>query len=82
MRNGNVPVHTIIATFVNTPDGFRYANRSNGTAHAAVFIREDPTGLRVWDQWVRQPVHQRTIQFRNGSGRPVNDGDAYFVVVT
>jgi hypothetical protein len=80
VRNNSVPQHTIIATFAGDPP--RYANRSNGTAHVAVFIRQEPGGLRVWDQWRGQPVHQRTIQFRAGQGRPVNDGDAYFVVVT
>jgi len=82
VRGNNVPQHTIIATFINTPQGWRYANRSNGTAHAAVFIRQEPGGLRVFDQWRGQPVHQRTIQFRNGQGRPVNDGDAYHVILT
>jgi hypothetical protein len=80
VRNGNVAANTIIATFVGNPP--RYANRSNGTAHAAILISEQPGGLRVWDQWRGQPVHQRTIAFRAGQGRPVNDGDAYFVVMT
>jgi hypothetical protein len=78
VRNGNVPSNTIIATFV----GGRYANRRDGSAHVAVLISEQPSGLRVWDQWRGQPVHQRTIAFRGGQGRPVNDGDAYHVVMT
>lgn len=80
VRGGNVPTHTIIATFAGNPP--RYPNRRDGSSHVAVFIRQEPTGLRVWDQWIRQPVHQRLIRFRNGAGTANNDGDRYFVVLT
>ncbi|HSR78776.1 MAG TPA: BPSL0067 family protein [Xanthobacteraceae bacterium] len=79
VRGGNVVPGTVIATF--SPAG-RYQNRTDGASHAAVFVAEEPAGLRVWDQWRGQPVHQRTIRFRGGQGRASNDGDAFHVVVT
>jgi hypothetical protein len=77
VRGGDVAPNTVIATF--GPDG-RYTNRTDGSAHAAILISELADGLRVWDQWVGQPVHQRTIRFRGGQGRASNDGDRFFVV--
>ena len=81
VRGANPPVakYTAIATFGSNG---QYTNRTDGTAHAAVLISVWPDGLRVWDAWIGQPVHQRTIRFRNGSGRAVNDGDAFYVIVT
>ncbi len=78
VRGGEVATGAAIATF--DAEG-RYANRTDGASHAAILVAELPDGLRVWDQWVGQPVHQRTIRFRAGSGRPVNDGDQYFVIL-
>jgi hypothetical protein len=77
VRGGNVPPGTIVATF--SPDG-RYTNSTDGDSHAAVLIEETESGLRVIDQWIGQPVHQRTIPFRNGSGAAANDGDRFHVV--
>jgi len=79
VRGNNVPTGTVIATFGGNPP--RYQNRTDGSSHAAILIIEEPNGLRVWDQWVGQPVHQRTLQFRGGSGRASNDGDRFHVVV-
>jgi hypothetical protein len=74
-----IPKYTAIATFGS--DG-RYTNRTDGSAHAAIFISQLADGLRVWDQWINQPVHQRTIRFRGGQGRASNDGDRFYVIVT
>lgn len=81
VRGGNVPRHTIIATFIsNGRGGWVYGNRRDGSSHAAVFIREQPEGLLVWDQWVGRPVAQRVIRYRGGIGTANNDGDRYWVV--
>jgi hypothetical protein len=79
VRDHNVPSGTAIATF--EPDG-RYGNHTDGRSHAAILVAELPEGLRVWDQWVGHPVQQRTIRWRggNGNGKPVNDGDEYYVI--
>jgi hypothetical protein len=77
VRDGNVETGTAIATF--DVDG-GYGNHTDGRSHAAIFIEEQSGGLLVWDQWVGQPVHQRVIHFRGGSGRRVNDGDQFCVI--
>lgn len=55
---------------------------SNGKyqGHAAIYVRQDTSGLVVWDQWVGHPVSVRRIRFRNGEGSKVNDGDQYYVI--
>jgi|HubBroStandDraft_3_1064219.scaffolds.fasta_scaffold00005_18 hypothetical protein len=68
---------TVIATF--DPLG-TYGNHTDGRSHAAIFVRHDPEGIRVWDQWVGHPVAQRVIRYRGGQGRAVNDGDQFFIV--
>lgn len=72
-------VHTIIATFDRQG---RYANAVDGSSHAAVFISRHEAGIEVYDQWVGQPVHRRTIRFRGGQGYAVNDADRFYVVET
>ncbi len=66
---------TAIATFV---DG-SYPDKPTGQ-HAAIYVEQDATGITVWDQWVRQPVHKRLIRFKNGAGSLSNDGDAFSVI--
>lgn len=70
---------TAIATF--TADG-RYPNQHGGSSHAAIYISQSLSGIRVWDQWLGQPVHTRTIRFQHGGTgvKPVNDGGAFFVI--
>lgn len=77
VRGDKVEPNTVIATF--GADG-KYENRTDGASHAAIFITELADGLRVWDQWQGHPVAERTIRFRNGDGKKVNDGDQFFVV--
>jgi hypothetical protein len=76
-KGSAIAAGTAIATF--DPNG-TYGNHTDGTSHAAIYIGQDAGGLQVWDQWVGQPVHQRTIAFRGGAGKPVNDGDAFYVI--
>jgi hypothetical protein len=76
VRGSGAEPGTVIATF----DGELYANRTDGSSHAAILIAEEDDGLRVWDQWVGHPVAQRLIRFRGGQGKPVNDADRFCVV--
>jgi hypothetical protein len=69
---------TAIATFEK--DG-SYADNPTGQ-HAAIFVEATDEGLRVYDQWVGQPVSLRLIRFRNGQGSRSNDGDAFSVIET
>lgn len=78
VRGSHCDSGTIIATF--DADTGRYGNHVDGRSHAAVLVAETAGGLTVYDQWVGQPVHQRTLHFRAGQGVPVNDGDVYFTV--
>jgi len=70
---------TVIATFDASG---KYTNSTDGTSHAAIYLEQDTKGILVWDQWVGQPVHQRWIRFQGGAPgvKPVNDGDAFYVV--
>jgi len=47
--------------------------------HGAIYIRQDITGIYVYDQWNGQPLHERRIRFR-GQGKISNDGDQFYVV--
>ena len=77
VRGNAISTGTAIATF--DPDG-TYGNHTDGRSHAAVLHEELPQGLLVWDQWLHHPVAPRLIQFRNGTGAAVNDGDQFFVI--
>lgn len=77
VRKGAVTPGTIIATF--GPKG-NYENRTDGSSHAAILVREDSDGLVVYDQWIGRSVGKRTIRFRGGQTRPCDDGDAFHVV--
>lgn len=71
---------TVIATFQNG----RYGNRMDGQSHAALYLRQDVIGIWVVDQWKNshshQPAHIRQIKFKQGHGKPNDDGNAYYVV--
>ena len=77
VRGSNCAPGTIIATF---DDNGRYGNHVDGRSHCAVLLAENSDGLLVIDQWLAQPVHQRTIRYRGGAGAAVNDGDRYYTV--
>ena len=47
----------VIATFDR--DG-SYGSRTDGSCHAAIFLRHEPEGLRVRDQWRGHPCSERT----------------------
>jgi hypothetical protein len=77
VRGSGCAPGTAIATF--DPNGL-YGNHTDGRSHTAVLLSENSDGLLVSDQWRGQPVHQRVIRYRGGSGNAVNDGDMFYVV--
>jgi hypothetical protein len=75
--NANIKPGTPIATFgVNG----KYMNKAGGSSHAAIFVRFVPTGIEVFDQANSYAVRRRVIQYRNGAGKPANDGDKYYTI--
>jgi hypothetical protein len=70
MANSRIQIGTSIATFVNG----RYRNRPTGN-HAAFFLRHQPGGIWVIDQWkddVKKPYV--TAHFIPARGGPAKDG--------
>ena len=87
--NMTIAPGTAIATF--DPDG-RYGNHTDGSSHAAIYLGQDASGIKVLDQWVGRhrdsqgrlvvapkPVSERTIKFLK-TPRIENNGDNYYVV--
>ncbi|MBN1980511.1 MAG: BPSL0067 family protein [Chitinivibrionales bacterium] len=74
--NTTIKRGTAIATFDKNG---RYPNNATGN-HAAFYLSQNSDCIIVWDQWRGQPPHRRPINFRGGSDRPSNDGDAYYVI--
>ena len=77
-NNASIKPGTPIATFGK--DG-TYLNATDGSSHAAIFCRFVNGGFEVFDQWDGQPVHRRTIRYKNGQGTANNDGDQYHVII-
>jgi len=79
-NNLSIQAGTAIATFQNG----KYHNYTNGSSHAAIYLRQNHEGIYVLDQWdhdgKRQVVHERLIHFRHGIGSPANDGDAFYII--
>ena len=70
MKGSNLQFGTGIATFTNG----KY-----DSGHTAIYVGQSATGIDVWDQWVGQPVHQRTLRFDSTSYQ--NDGDNFYVII-
>lgn len=68
---------TAIATF-NAAD--RYANATDGSSHAAIYLGQNERGIQVMDQWAGSTAAVRTIPWTNPSGVPANTGTAFHVV--
>jgi hypothetical protein len=81
--NVSLPAGTAIATF--DPSG-RYGNHTDGRSHAAIYVSQTRIAIIVYDQWLGQPVHQRSIRIpdpnvkRVGTIKPVNDGSQFYVI--
>ncbi len=68
---------TAIATF-NGAD--RYANATDGSSHAAIYLGQNERGIQVMDQWAGSAAAVRTIPWDNPSGVAANTGTAFHVV--
>ncbi len=68
---------TAIATF-NGAD--RYANATDGSSHAAIYLGQNEHGIQVMDQWAGSAAAVRTIPWNNPSGVAANTGTAFHVV--
>lgn len=80
--NTTIKKGTAIATFV---DGV-YPNHAHGN-HAALYVSQDATGIKVVDQWEGEPgPHFRVLSFKgksaDGAGweDPSNNGDAFSII--
>ena len=68
---------TPIATF----DGAnRYANATDGSSHAAIYLGQDQRGMLVMDQWAGSNAAIRTIPWSNPGSVAANTGSAFRVV--
>lgn len=68
---------TPIATFDRSN---RYANATDGSSHAAIYLGQNAHGLLVLDQWAGSSAAVRTIPWTNPGGAPGNTGAAFRVV--
>jgi len=73
---------TAIATFAPPseahPKGM-YENDTHGRSHAAVYLGQDADGIRVIDQWLTQPCHERKIHF-DDSRTNVNNANKFYII--
>ncbi|HYZ62753.1 MAG TPA: BPSL0067 family protein [Acetobacteraceae bacterium] len=77
--NTTIEPGTVIATFNRAS---RYANATDGSSHAAIYLGQSAAGLQVLDQWAGSRAAVRTIPWNNGSGVAANSGSAFHVVKT
>ena len=76
MGNTNLQPGTAIATF----DGSgHYANATDGSSHAAIYLGQNAQGMQVEDQWSNHATSIRTIPWNNTSGA-ANTGSAFYVI--
>ena len=68
---------TAIATFNGAN---RYANATDGSSHAAIYLGQNERGIQVMDQWAGSAAAVRTIPWHNPSGVAANTGTAFHVV--
>lgn len=75
--NTDLQPGTAIATFDSSA---RYANATDGSSHAAIYLGQNERGIQVMDQWAGSTAAVRTIPWSNLSGKAANTGSAFHVV--
>ena len=75
--NTSLQPGTPIATFAASG---RYANATDGSSHAALYLGQNAQGVQVLDQWSGSPAAVRTIPWNNPGGAAANTGSAFHVV--
>jgi hypothetical protein len=75
LKKGGIAKGTVIATFVNG----RYQNLRQGN-HAALFIRQVPGGIEIFDQWRNHKPSARVIHFGRSAAGASNRPELYSVV--
>lgn len=75
--NTAIPPGTPIATF--TPAG-RYANATDGSSHAALYLGQTAEGVQVLDQWQGSAAAVRTIRWSPQGATASNTGSAFQVI--
>lgn len=84
--NPDIKPGTIIATF---DDDGRYGNHTDGTSHAAIYLRQDEKGIYVIEQYNRRnngvvvenvPPHVQFIPWDVPGNNKINQGKNYYVV--
>lgn len=75
--NAALPPGTPIATF--SPAG-RYANATDGSSHAAIYLGQTADGVQVLDQWQGSAAAVRTIPWVNPGAPAANVGSAFRVI--
>lgn len=66
---------TAIATFNGAG---KYANATDGSSHAAIYLGQNAEGMQVQDQWLGHAASVRTIAW-NGNNQ-ANSGSAFYVI--
>ena len=78
-NNSKIKRGTAIATFVNG----RYPNEVHDN-HAALYVSQDSTGIRVVDQWEGREAGERIMPFKGSKDGqwidPSNNGDAMSII--
>ncbi len=77
LGNTTLAPGTPIATFDSSN---RYANATDGSSHAAIYLGQDQHGMLVMDQWAGSSAAVRTIPWSNPGSTPANTGSAFRVV--
>ncbi len=75
--NATLQPGTPIATF---DPSSRYANNTDGSSHAAIYLGQDSKGVQVLDQWLGSAAAVRTIPWTNPGATAANTGSAFRVV--
>ena len=77
---GNTSLQPVTAIATFNSNG-QYANATDGSSHAAIYLGQNAQGIQVEDQWSGQPAQIRTIYWSDpNSARAANNGSSFYVV--